>query len=516
MFARPEPSTPMPHPRLRLSVFCVSLLVPAMARAQAPAAPSRPSAQSEAQQRNTARKLYSERRYREAARAYEALWRDTGAAKYRFNAGMAREAAEHYGAALLHWQAYLASGSATAEERRMLEQRRTATSAQLGRVHVHVASVLPGPAMLTVDAPEAAPQGPRDAIELPVQPDLDLALEPGAWSVTLQLAGHPPRVARFDLSAGVASPTITLSLPTPTIETPPPPTPVPVPVDLTLTITPPRALARGIELQWSSPPASPVRATQTTATTPASSIGASQPQPARSASGTQTLSGNTRSPVTLRLPARANALRIRAPGFAEQTVALDLNKNRQLDLRLRPDAAEKARLGLSLGLGGTGLVLGAIGAGFIARGSAELAEQRRAGALPNCGTPERCSAAGSGALDLSSGLALLGSGLGAGIVAATVGARAHDRALKLEAGLGAAMFAGGLIWYIAEIQGPYRLEHRARDHVAATVLGGGAGLLGAAVISLVTRRGVRHKHPAHALAPAFSPNSAGLIWNARF
>ena len=35
---------------------------------------------------------------------------------------------QHYGAALLHWQAYLASGSATPEERRMLEQRVTATS----------------------------------------------------------------------------------------------------------------------------------------------------------------------------------------------------------------------------------------------------------------------------------------------------------------------------------------------------------------------------------------------------
>ena len=87
----------MDHPRLRLSVLCVSLLVPAMARAQAPA--GAPTEAAQTQRSDAARALYGERRYREAAQAYEALWRDTGAAKYRFNAGMAREAAEHYGAA---------------------------------------------------------------------------------------------------------------------------------------------------------------------------------------------------------------------------------------------------------------------------------------------------------------------------------------------------------------------------------------------------------------------------------
>ncbi len=488
----------MPHPRLRLPVFCVSLLVPAMARAQAPADPpsSKSAEAAETQRRSSARKLYSERRYREAAHAYEALWRDTGAAKYRFNAGMAREAAEHYGAALLHWQAYLASGSATPEERRMLEQRVTATSAQLGRVHMHIDSTVPGPATLTLHAPEPAPQGPRDPIELPVQPDLDLAFEPGAWSVTLQLPDQPPIVARFDLSAGVASPTVTLALPAPAIEMPPTPPPLPVPVDLTLSITPPRALARGVELQWSS--SEPASASSTPS------------------SGAQTLPRTARSPVTLRLPTGAYTLSIRAPGFSEQTIAVDLATTRRVDLRLRPDATERARLGLAFGLGGTGLVLGAIGTGFIARGAGELADQRRAGAVPDCGTLERCRTAENGALDLSSGLALLGSGIGAGIVAATVGARAQDRALKLEAGFGAGLFVGGLIWYVAEIQGPYTLQHRARDHVAAMMLGSGAGLLGAATISLVTRRLVRRKHPAHALAPALSPNSVGLTWHARF
>lgn len=515
----------MPHPRLRLSVFCVSLLVPAVARAQVPADPpavaraqvastSALTEAAETQRRSAARKLYSERRYREAAHAYEALWRDTGAAKYRFNAGMAREAAEHYGAALLHWQAYLASGSATPEERRMLEQRVTTTSAQLGRVHIHIASTLPGPATLTLHAPEPAPQGPRDPIELAVQPDLDLAFEPGTWSVTLQLADQPPIVARFDLSAGVASPTVTLTLPVPAIETPPTPPPLPVPVDLTLTIAPQRALARGVELQWSSSEAASASAAVSSESTGSNG---SQPQSsALAASGSQTLPRATRSPVPLRLPTGAYTLRIRAPGFAEQTVAVDLATTRQLDLRLRPDATERARLGLALGLGGTGLVLGAIGTGFIVRGAGELADQRRVGALPNCLTPERCSAAVNGALDLSSGLAMLGSGLGAGIVAATVGARAQDRALKLEAGFGAGFFVGGLIWYVAEIQGPYTLQHRARDHVAAMMLGSGAGLLGAATISLVTRRLVRRKHPAHALAPALSPNSVGLTWHARF
>ena len=552
----------MPHPRLRLPVFCVSLLVPAVARPQAPAdAPSHEATETtEAQRGAAARALYSGRRYRAAARAYEALWRDTGAAKYRFNAGMAREAAEHYGAALLHWQAYLASDGANLEERTMLEQRLVATTAQLQRVHIHVDGALPGPATLTLGAPESAPQGPRDPIELAAQTDLDLALEAGAWNVTLQLAERPPIVARFDLTAGVASPTVTLTVPAPAIATPPPPPAIPL--ALTVTITPPRALARGVELQWQTvgpQTRSPAPASQPTTserTTPTSSGSAATTEhttpasPASAASSSQittatndmtvalgsgsqavtatyemvwgpgsgqlTIPRTTRGPITLRLPAGAYALLARAPGFAPQAIEVTLDAPRQIDLHLHRDTTKRARLGLGFGLGGAGLVLGAVGVGFIARGSGELAELRRDGALPNCETLQRCSAAANGALDVSSGLALLGSGVGAGIVAATVGARARDRALKIEAGAGVAMFVGGLIWYVAEIQGRYTLQHRARDHIAATVLGGGAGLLGSATISLVTHRLVRRRNRAHALAPALSPNSVGLTWNARF
>jgi len=527
----PEPATPMHHSRLRLPVLCVSLLVPAMTRAQVPI--GAPTEAAETQRRGAARALYGERRYREAAQAYEALWRDTGAAKYRFNAGMAREAAEHYGAALMHWQAYLASGSASPEERRMLEQRVTTTRAQLPRVHIHVEGALSGPATLTVRAPEPAPQGSRDPIELPAQPDLDLSLEPGAWLLTLQVGDRPPIESRLDLTVGVASPTITLTLPTtPAIVTPTPSLPLPIPVELTLAITPRRALARGVELQWStmspqssSPPASPSPSPGVAphGIAPASpTLGAPSPRPGGPGSGVEPVSGSkrvpsdARAPITLRLPAGAYTMHARAPGFDEQTLTVALDTPRRVDLRLRRDAAERARLGLGFGLGGTALVLGSVGAGFIVRGAGEFADLRRVGAVPDCGTPERCSAGATAALDLSSGLALLGSGIGAGVVAATVGARASDRALKIEAGIGAATFVGGLIWYVAEIQGPYTLQHRARDHTAATMLGGGAGLLGAAAISLVTRRLVRRKHPVHALAPALSPNSVGLTWNARF
>lgn len=476
-----------------------------MARAQAPA--GAPTEAVETQRRGAARALYGERRYREAAQAYEALWRDTGAAKYRFNAGMAREAAEHYGAALLHWRAYLATGGASVEERRMLEQRITATSAQLQRVRVRVEGDLPGPATLTLRAPDLAPQGARDPIELPVQPDLDLSLEPGAWQLTLRVGDRPPVESRFDLTAGGVSPTLTLGLPTtPAIVTPPPP--VTVPVALTVTISPERALARGVTLTWFGQSSS----------TSARAGDSTSPSPGALASvtGSQVIPGGTRSPITLRLPAGAYNLRARAPGFDEQTVAVALDAPRQLDLHLRRDAAERARLGLGFGLGGAALVLGSVGAGFIARGAREFADLRRVGALPDCDTPERCSAGARAAQDLSSGLALLGSGVGSGIVAATVGARASDRALKLEASVGSAMFVGGLIWYVAEIHGPYTLQQRARDHVAATILGGGAGLLGAAAISLVTRRLIRRKHPVHALNPALSPTSVGLTWNARF
>jgi len=465
-----------------------------MTRAQAPVAA--PTQAAETQRRAAARALYGERRYREAAQAYEALWRDTGAAKYRFNAGMAREAAEHYGAALLHWQAYLASGSASPEERRMLEQRVNATSAQQPRVHIHVEGALSGPATLTLRAPEPAPQGSRDAIELPAQPDLDLSLEPGVWLFTLQIGERPPIESRLDLTAGAASATVNLSLPTtPTIVTPPPSIPLPLSIELTLTITPGRALARGVELQWST-------------MSPQSSL--------EPVSGSQLVPTTTRVPIILRLPAGAYTMHARAPGFAEQTLTVALDTPRRIDLRLRRDAADRARLGLGFGLGGAAVVLGSVGAGFLVRGAGEFADLHRVDAVPDCGTSERCSAGVKAARNISSGLALLGSGIGAGLVAATVGARVSDRALKIEAGVGAAMFVGGLIGYVAEIYRPYTLQGRARDHIAATILGGGAGLLGAAAISLVTRRLVRRKHPVHALAPALSPTSAGLTWNARF
>lgn len=487
----------MPHSRLRLPVLCVSLLVPAIARAQAPTAAPAPTApEAEAQRRDAARALYSARRYREAALAYEALWRDTGAAKYRFNAGMAREAAEHHGAALLHWQAYLASGSASAEERRMLEQRVSSTRAQLQRVQIRVEGPLPGPATLRVSAPERAPQGPRDAIELPAQAELDLSLEPGAWSVALELPDGPV-TAGFELIAGSASPTVTLTVPTPPVAVRPTPPPLaPAPVDLTLTLGPPRALARGVTLRWSGAPTAAAGATAN--------------------ASVQTLPRAATSPLRLRVPAGTRTLRAAASGFADQTLDFDLATTRQLDLQLRRDHVERTRLGLGLGLGGAALVLGSVGAGFIARGAGELADLRRAGALPDCGTPERCSAATRGVLQLSSGLALLGSGLGTGIVAGTAGLGARDRALKIEAGAGAALFVGGLIWYVAEIHGAYDLHDRARDHLAATVLGGGAGLLGAATISLVTRRLVHRRHRTHALTPALTPSSAGLLWHARF
>ena len=81
-----------------------------------------------------------------------------------------------------------------------------------------------------------------------------------------------------------------------------------------------------------------------------------------------------------------------------------------------------------------------------------------------------------------------------------------------------ALFAAGLSWYLVEIGGTYQLEHRARDHAAATTLGLGAGLLGGAAVALVTRRLVRHEpaRRAHTLSPLFLRQGAGLSLRATF
>lgn len=469
----PAPAAPAPSGR--------PVAVPRLARLTPPATPplATPApASDEATRSATARTHYSERRYLEAARMYEQLWRDTQAAKYRFNAGMARSAAEHDGAAIVHWQAYLDTApSVTARERSMLTAEIAAAKQRTRPLKLKIQGPL-APASLTLTAPADAPQGPRDPIDLIPATAIDLSLEPGRWTATLARPGRPLASVTFTAEAGAV---ITLGGdPPPTLEPPPAaqpadPTPpaTPIPATLTLTLGPRRALASGVEVRLRGP----------------------APIPASELRGPE---------QTWQLPPGAWTVRAEARDHEPRSADLQLGPGelRRLDLQLQLDRAARTRRGLGLGLGVTGF--GLFTAGVIVAAS-------NAGTL-DCATRLACQDAANTVLDRSIGLALLGTGLGAAGVAVTAGLTRKDRALLVETGLGGALLTGGLAWYLTEVTQTTALDHRGREHGAATLLGLGGGMFGAAIISLVTRRLTRDRRPPIALAPSFR----GLSLAARF
>ncbi|HEY0134944.1 MAG TPA: hypothetical protein VGB85_12710 [Nannocystis sp.] len=430
----------------------------------------------------TARAHYAARRYREAALVYERLWHDTQAPKYRFNAGMARAAAEHDAAAIVHWQAYLTlAPTIAAGERSMLEAEIAAAKRRTTPVQLRVQGPL-APATLTLRVPDGAPQGPRDPIALVPAATIDLSLEPGTWIATLTRPGRPEATASFEVTAG-AEPTITLGAdapaptPAPTPEVIPPP---PAPATLTLDLGPRRALARGITVTPIGPAPADARTLHTTS-------------------------------ATWTLPAGAWTLRATAPDHRPTTTTITLGPAdaRRLALHLPRDRPANTRLGLGLGLGGAGLVLLTTGTVLTARTSGAL----------TCFDRESCTAAADRVLDRSIGASLMGAGLGVAAPALTagLGRRAStDRALMIEAGLGAVILAGGVGWYFSEVTRTTALDHMPRQHAAAALRGLGGGMLGAAVVGLIVRRLTRSRPSTVSLAPSFSRHTRGLALQAHF
>ncbi|MBK7824370.1 hypothetical protein [Nannocystis sp.] len=444
----------------------------------APAAAPSDTVPDEATRSAAARTHYTERRYLEAARMYEQLWRDTQAAKYRFNAGMARSAAEHDGAAIIHWQAYLSTApTVTARERSMLASEITAAKQRTRPLQLKILGPL-APATLTLTAPEGAPQGPRDPIDLLPATTIDLSLEPGNWTATITRPDRPTASITFTAEAGAV---ITLGGdPAPALDPPtqPPPVepPVATPEDAALTITlgPPAALARGVAVSLAGPAPAEARELR------------SPEQTWQLAPGAWTVRAEARDYEPLNTP-----------------VQLGPGEQRRLDLQLRPDRDARTRFGLSLGLGITGFTMFTAGAVLTGRTPRDL----------DCSTRTACQIAVDNVLDRSTGLALIGTGLGTTVTAITAGLMRSDRGLLVETGVGGALLTGGLAWYMVEVTQTTALDHRGRAHAAATVLGLGGGMFAGAVISLVVRRITRQRTPPPVtLVPSFR----GLSLAARF
>lgn len=404
-----------------------------------------------------ARAAYAAGEYVSAARQYEALARDTAAPRYLFNAGMAREAAGELSHASLLWRRYLSSGTASAEDRELLARKLAAAAASLVARRLR-----PGPDVTTVSLTRGDARDPLEPS--PAELTDAILLEAGEWTARVQGAGEPLEIP-FTV-AEVDAPPVELPAPTPRIAAPP--LPLATTGSLTVQVGPPRALRRGVEISLKSDTAT-------------------RQETLRSATTTWEL---PRGAWTVSAAAADWMTTPRTVTVAEQPQRLDFT------LRLSP-AARRQRIVAPSILGGLGLGLVTGGAALVARGSRRDID---------CLDATTCEAAANSVLDVSSGLALVGTGVGALIPAVTAAAGARSRALAAEAGVGGALFASGLTWYLAEAIGTTALDHRPREHAAAAMLGLGAGLVGSAVIHLLVRRALRdrrapkytHARPHHA------------------
>lgn len=416
-----------------------------------PPAPTDPRATS-------ARAAYAAGEYVAAARQYAALARD-GAPRYLFNAGMAREAAGELAHAALLWRRYLASGTATPEDRELLARKLTAAAASLVPRQFAAA---PEISSLTLT------RGQHDPLEL-VPADLadPLILEAGEWTARILGPGEPLEL-RFTVGDPAAPPVVLSASP---VHVDPPPLPPTTTGTLTVHLGPPRALRGGVEISLKN------------------DMGLRQDLQKTAA-------------ATWDLPRGAWTVTAAAPDRTtiKKTVTVaDLPQHLDLELRLSP-AARRQRIVMPAILGAAGLGLTVGGAVMITRG--------RRNDL-TCLDATTCTAAANSVLDVSAGLALVGTGVGALIPAATAAAGARPRALAIEAGIGAAIFTGGLTWYLAETRSDYQLDARARDHAAATILGAGAGMLGSAAIALIVRKVLNRR----AAPVAVAPTSRGVTIN---
>lgn len=212
-----------------------------------------------------------------------------------------------------------------------------------------------------------------------------------------------------------------------------------------------------------------------------------------------------------------------APGYevAASSVAVN-DKDVDVQLELRPGRDVRVRRGLGVGLGGAAAGLGVSGAvtlGLAARSVEGDAVDLR-GFL------------GWSALR-SRGAAALGASAGALTVAITAALAPRRRALIIETAVGGGLTIAGATWYVLA-RGAYErdsannvvddawwpddafLGARAnRELAGAILLGTGAGLLGAGVVSLVVWR-VAPRRRALDVTPMSARSAWGLIMRGAF
>jgi tetratricopeptide (TPR) repeat protein len=467
--------------RLRPPLALLLLLL-AAAPARSAAASAEP-AEQEDERVSAARSLYRAGRHAEAARIFEELWREGADPGAIYNAGKAREAAGagHEAHAILNWRRYLAAvpeldpEDRTALEVKLISIERRAVPVELRYIAPQGA---PLPRYVELRRP-GAPPADGLVLDWTLSAPVDIYLSRGPW--TLRLLGDEGLLAAQTVEIqgrGPAPQILEISGPAPV-------------VPVTLQLGPERALSRGVELTWQGP-------------------------------GGQRRSEQIDEPTsTWQLPRGNWQLRARARGYLAHSAQIDANGPLTLDLQLRPDLERRLRLTLAITTGVSALALISGGAARYVVGDRDY----RA-ALPNYRqTPQLV-------LDqtrrLTSGAALLSSGIGVGVVSATLSAGGGDRILLAELGIGAVLALGGGIGLPIALASPtldptstpQEIQNfRGRALATTSLLGLGLGLSTAslaAVISRAVQRGRSAREPRLAASPAFSPQGASFSLSHRF
>lgn len=386
------------------------------------------------------RSLYEQGRFAEAARAFE----NERTAKGLYNAGMARHGAGHDALAVDRWRRY--AEQAPASELEELQQRIARVQKNLTKVRF-VADATSVARQLTL-AREGRADDAWTATWPAGQVALELELDLADWTVTLNGGAGAPTKAQVQVTGATEVSLV--------------PTPVVTPV--LLRVGPARALRRGVSLSWSGPSTQPSEVIHTTE-------------------------------VRKNLPPGTWRITAGAAGYETQEGVVRIPDGpKTLDLSLGRDPAARARIGLAAGLAVSAGILVAAGVVLMASGRRAFETERGCWDAP----ARTCQALSDARYRSVLGAGLLGGGVGAVVPAANAGRGARRRALAIEAGIGAALLAGGLAGHVTDAthtrEGAQGGDGLALSQVAGGALGAGSGMfLGAVIGAIVDRAAARRR-----------------------
>jgi hypothetical protein len=431
---------------------------------------------------------FARREFLEAAHKAEECWVATHDGRMLFFAGQAWEKAGRHAHAVRNYRRLLVDPPV--ELRARTEEFLRGALARTGAVEF-----VAGAVDLREAIALATPLDPRGE---PLEQQFDalgatpvLQLDPGRWEIVVRT--RDGRSQRHEVKVEVVRPArLVLRQP---------PEPVHASMSrLQLHVGPARALRRGVQLELR----------------PLDRTGAMQ----------SVVATRRETPVTVAQgPWRVEAS---APGYEVATTSVVVNdKVANVHLALRPGRELRVRRGLAAGLGGVAVGLGVSGAVVLGLGA-------RSADVPLAGDTEGLREfLGASALR-SRGAAVLGASAGALTVALTSAFVPRRRALIIEMAVGGGLTVAGLAWKLVAMRAYERdslkevagdaswwpdnafLVTRAnRELASAVLLGSGASLLGASVVSLVVSR-VAPRRRGLGVTPMGVRSAWGLVMRGDF